>query len=51
MFKLNLILKYRLIFATLKEWLVGILLPTDVGLLIPTTQCHPFGTVKNGTNA
>ena len=28
---------------TLKEWLVGILIPTDVGLLIPTTQCHAFG--------
>ena len=36
---------------TLKEWLVGILIPTDVGLLIPTTQCHTFGTVKNGKNA
>ena len=37
---------------TLKEWLVGILIPTDdVGLLLPTTQCHAFGTVKNGKNA
>ena len=34
---------------TLKEWLVGILIPTDVGLLIPTLQS--FGTVKNGKNA
>ena len=24
---------------TLKEWLVGILIPPDVGLLIPTPQC------------
>ena len=31
---------------TLKEWLVGILIPTDVVLLIPTPQCHAFGTVK-----
>ena len=29
-----------------KEWHVGILITTDVGLLIPTTQCHAFGTVK-----
>ena len=29
----------------------GILIPTDVGLLIQTTQCHAFGTVKNGKNA
>ena len=33
------------------EWFVGILIPTDDGLLIPTTQCHAFGTVKNGKNA
>ena len=32
--------------VALKEWLVGILIPTDVGLLIPTPQCHAFGTVK-----
>ena len=31
---------------TLKEWLFSILIPTDVGLLIPTPQCHAFGTVK-----
>ena len=31
---------------TLKEWLVGILIPTDVGLLIPTTQCHASLTAK-----
>ena len=30
---------------TLKEWLVGILIPTDVGLLIPTPQCHTFCTL------
>ena len=30
---------------------VGILIPTDVGLLIPTPQCPSFGTVKNGKNA
>ena len=36
---------------TLKGWLVGILIPTDVGLLIPNPQCHAFGTVKNGKNA
>ena len=35
---------------TLKEWLAGILILTDVGLLIPTPQCHTFGTVKNGKN-
>ena len=43
----------------LKEWLVGILIPSDVGLLIPTDvslliptiQCHAFGTVKNCKNA
>ena len=31
---------------TLKERLVGIFIPTDVGLLIPTPQFHAFGTVK-----
>ena len=35
----------------IKEWLVDILIPTDVGLLIPTPQCHAFGTVKNDKNA
>ena len=37
---------------TRKEWLVGILIPTDVGLLKPTPQCHAFSTVlwKNGKN-
>ena len=36
---------------SIKEWLVGILIPTEVGLLIPTPQCHAIGTVKNSKNA
>ena len=36
---------------TLKEYLVGILILTDVGLLVPTPQCPSFGTVKHGKNA
>ena len=32
--------------TTPKEWLVGILIQNDVGLLIPTSQCPSFGTVK-----
>ena len=27
---------------TLKEWLVGVLIPTDDGLLILTPQCQPL---------
>ena len=30
---------------------VGILIPTDVGLSIPTPKCPSFCTVKNGKNA
>ena len=31
---------------TVKEWLVAILIPSDVGLLIPTPQSPSFGTIK-----
>ena len=45
MSKRQLLVKYFIVLTlirvasqpTLKEWLVGILIPTDVGLLIPTT--------------